>query len=386
MPELFSSESPDECLLFLQEILESSIEHSIFGEDSDGTIVLWSEGSRRSFGYHGDEVVGKANSLLLYPSDEGIALAYRKMRDDARIKGKWEGTADCLRKDGSRFQAHVVMTPRIGPTGDPTGFLSILRDIGDESPFHRHEREARNEAKMLRKELEDFSYSVSHDLRAPLRHINGFVDLIEETAGSGLDPKCRRYLGAVAGAAKRMNQLIDDLLVFSRVGRAKMTPVDVELSEVARETVAKLRPAIGDREIRWKISSLPVVRADPALMRTVFTELLGNAVKYTRGRSPAEIEVGAIEEEEKAVVLIRDNGVGFDMEYAGKLFGVFQRLHRADDFEGTGIGLAKVKRIVSRQGGAVWATGKLNEGATFYFSLPQRGARTPEEEDAAEVL
>lgn len=385
MSQLYSSEGPEERLLFLEAILASSSEYSIIGEDAGGTLVLWNEGSRRCFGYQEDEVVGTTNSLILYPREEGATRAYREMRDCAREKGKWEGIAECLRKDGSRFRAHVVMTPRTRPEGDATGFLLIVRDLADESRLGRQEREARKEIEKLKRELEDFSYSVSHDLRAPLRHINGFVELLAETAGDGLDPRCRRYLHTIAAAARKMNRLIDDLLVLSRLGRVEMMPGDVNLSEVVREIAERLKPAIGDREVRWKIGSLPVVRTDPTLIRTVFTDLLENALKYTRGRNPAEIEIDSIEEDTKVVVFVRDNGVGFDMDYAGKLFGVFQRLHRADEFEGTGIGLARVKRIVFRHGGAVWATGKVDEGATFYLSLPQRGAREPEEKDAREA-
>ena len=220
-------------------------------------------------------------------------------------------------------------------------------------------------------ELEAFSYSVSHDLRAPLRHIDGFADMLSKHARESLDEKSRRYLGTISESAKRMGALIDDLLVFSRMGRAEMRVARVNMAVLTQEVIREVMEEAKERRIEWKCAVLPDVTGDPALLRQVLLNLFSNAVKYTRPRDPAVIEIGCADGATgEKVFFVRDNGVGFDMAYADKLFGVFQRLHRASEFEGTGIGLANVRRIVLRHGGRTWAESKLGEGSTFYFSLP----------------
>jgi PAS domain S-box-containing protein len=223
-------------------------------------------------------------------------------------------------------------------------------------------------------ELEAFAYSVSHDLRAPLRHISGFSSLLAERVGDGLDEKSRHYVDTISRSVREMGVLIDDLLEFSRAARAELTIEDVDMSAALAEALEPLRHETDDRDIEWSIGPLPAVIADRALLRQVWANLLGNAVKYTRGRAPACIEIGARDGDgaHEVVYWVRDNGVGFDMRYAHKLFGVFQRLHSVTEFEGTGIGLANVQRIINRLGGRVWAEAELDKGATFYFSLPGR--------------
>lgn len=221
------------------------------------------------------------------------------------------------------------------------------------------------------KELEAFSYSVSHDLRAPLRHINGFAGMLREYAGNSLDAKASHYLNTISDAAKSMARLIDDLLVFSRSARTDVNKTTVDLEALVQQVINTLEADLQHRKIRWQRGPLPKVEADPSLLRQALINLLDNAVKYTRPRDPAQIEIGCSSQTaDETVIFIRDNGVGFDMEYAHKLFGVFQRLHRADEFEGTGIGLANARRIVLRHGGRIWAEAKLGEGATFYVALP----------------
>jgi light-regulated signal transduction histidine kinase (bacteriophytochrome) len=227
-------------------------------------------------------------------------------------------------------------------------------------------------------ELEAFAYSVSHDLRAPLRHIGAFAGLLEEAAAHSLPEECRRFLEHIQGSAAQMRRLIDDLLTFSRTGRAEMLCQELGLEDLAREVIREMEPDFAGRKIQWKVGPLPLVHADRAMLHQVFANLLSNSVKYTRPRDPAEIEIGCLRlDPGETVIFIRDNGVGFDMKYAAKLFGVFQRLHLTDQFEGTGIGLANVRRIIARHGGRTWAEGQPEVGATFYFSLPNKAGESP---------
>jgi light-regulated signal transduction histidine kinase (bacteriophytochrome) len=222
--------------------------------------------------------------------------------------------------------------------------------------------------------LEAFSYTVSHDLRAPLRHVSGFAEALREHSEAKLDDQARRYLTKVQDAAGEMGKLIDHLLAFSRMGRSELRLELVDMTALLQRSRDDLQLEVQDRSIEWQIRDLPKVKADASLMRQVWTNLLSNAVKYTRPRDPARIEVGCEDTPNgEYVFFVRDNGVGFDMKYADKLFGVFQRLHRARDFEGTGIGLAIVRRIVNRHGGHVWAEGKLDGGTTVHFALRKPG-------------
>lgn len=221
------------------------------------------------------------------------------------------------------------------------------------------------------KELESFSYSVSHDLRAPLRHIDGFASMLTAHAAGSLDDQSRRYLTVITDAAKRMGRLIDDLLSFSRNGRAELRFGVVKLDELVREVRAGLQTETAGRNIQWRVARLPDVMGDVAMLRQVFANLLGNAVKYTRRRPEAVIEVGTQPGASgEVVVFVRDNGAGFNPKYTERLFGVFQRLHSESEFEGTGVGLANVQRIIVRHGGRVWAEGMVDAGATFYVALP----------------
>jgi len=223
----------------------------------------------------------------------------------------------------------------------------------------------------LNKELEAFSYSVSHDLRAPLRHVGGYVEMLQRESGSVLSENGHRFLTIILQAAREMGILIDDLLAFSRMGRAELRRTLIRMDEPANEALEEMKRDAQGRNIRWEIEPLPEVFADRAMMKQVWMNLFSNAVKYTRRKDPAEIKVGCRRKESEFEFHVRDNGAGFDMQYAAKLFGVFQRLHSASEFEGTGIGLANVRRIVSRHGGRTWAEGKVDEGATFYFALPK---------------
>ncbi|HXK21597.1 MAG TPA: ATP-binding protein, partial [Myxococcota bacterium] len=230
------------------------------------------------------------------------------------------------------------------------------------------------EVEASNKELEAFAYSVSHDLRAPLRHIAAYAELLQRTASSVLNERSRRQLTYLLEAVTRMGALIDDLLAFSRIGRAETRMTLVSLGEVLREVLREMERDTNGRDIAWKVGEpLPSVHGDRSMLKLALFNLVSNAVKFTRTRPRAEIEIGCGHgARDEVVVFVRDNGVGFDMEYANKLFGVFQRLHLPEEFEGTGIGLATVQRIIVRHGGRVWAEGVVDGGATFYFALPAR--------------
>lgn len=226
------------------------------------------------------------------------------------------------------------------------------------------------------RELETFTYSVSHDLRAPLRQINGFSRILVEHAGSGLDSKSQHYLRRIQEGTQHMGRLVDDLLNLAQLGRldvrSRLTPLD----GIVKDAVNELRADWGDRAIQWSIGGLPTVECDPGLMKIVFTNLLSNAIKYTRRREVATIEVGCNASDGRETVFVRDNGVGFSMKYADKLFGVFQRLHRADQFEGSGVGLATVQRIIHKHGGEIWAEAEPDRGATFSFTMGPQSDRS----------
>jgi light-regulated signal transduction histidine kinase (bacteriophytochrome) len=239
-------------------------------------------------------------------------------------------------------------------------------------------RERTEELEATNQELESFSYSVSHDLRAPLRHIGGFANLLNQHAAATLDEKGRRYVTTILDSSARMGQLIDDLLAFSRMGRTAIAKQAVDLNVLVDGVRREVSMDAPGRMISWQIQPLPVVDADPALLRAAVVNLLSNAVKYTAAREVARIDVAAEQAEGEVVISVRDNGAGFDMAYVHKLFGVFQRLHAANEFAGTGIGLANVRRIIQRHGGRAWAVGEVGVGATFYFSLPAAaGASEP---------
>jgi signal transduction histidine kinase len=243
-----------------------------------------------------------------------------------------------------------------------------IRKLNQELNRRAAELEATN------KELESFAYSVSHDLRAPLRHMAGYSELLQRQAQSSLDEKSQRFIRTILESAKRMGNLIDDLLAFSRIGRAETNKTEVNLDQLVKDVVAEIEQDARGRDIVWKVGPLPVCYGDRSMLRLVVVNLVSNAVKFTRMRSPAEIEIGWVDRNEKEFeVFVKDNGAGFDMQYVNKLFGVFQRLHLPEQFEGTGIGLATAQRIIHRHGGQIRGEGAVDQGATFYFSLPAEG-------------
>lgn len=253
---------------------------------------------------------------------------------------------------------------------------TALQTARDELEVRVERRTAQLEA--VNKELESFTYSVAHDLRAPLRHIQGFSDALIEECTQQLDDTGRKYLSRIVDSTRRMDQLISDLLGLAHVGRQELQLQPADLGAMVADIVRDMEQETLGRHIEWHIGALPLVECDPGLTKQIFYNLLSNAVKYTRPRDPAVIEIGQIAQDGECVIFVRDNGVGFNMKYVHKLFGVFERLHRREDFEGTGVGLATVQRIVHKHGGRIWAEAALDQGATFFFTVAQALACEPE--------
>ena len=365
------------------EFRDRIMENAVFGfgaMDLMGNFTRVNQHFADIMGYRVEEMIGLSYVQLLSAENLAVLSKYffRVINNRSPVLYR---EADVIRKDGTSASVVFSWSP-MTLNGDVIGVVGTAMDVtahkGAEAEIRRLNRELEkrvadrtSQLQGVNRELEAFSYSVSHDLRAPLRHVDGFVDMLRKHAATSLDDKGRRYLDIIADSAKQMGMLIDDLLDFSRVGRSELKWLPVDMNQLVQEAFRELEPDLRSRDIAWTIGTLPTVRADRAMLKLVWVNLLSNAVKYTRPRARAEIEIGVQQiEEDKLEFFIRDNGVGFDMRYADKLFGVFQRLHRADEFEGTGIGLANVRRIVIRHGGSVRAEAVLNEGATLRFSLP----------------
>jgi len=357
--------------------------------DHEGLVHDWNAAAERMFGYPRAAALGKNVDALIIPPAlrqtyrDGLAR-YLILGAGSLIGRPIELTA--RRASGVEFAVELGIPPV--PGAAPPLYTAIVRDITArkeaEAEVRRLNAELEQrvrvrtaELETANQELESFSYSVSHDLRAPLRHIAGFIELLEARAAPVLDEEGRRLARNIADSAARMTRLIDALLGFSRLGRAAVRKTRVSLAALVRGARLALRAETRGRNIEWITGPLPEVDGDPTLLQQVLINLLANALKYTRPREVARIEVGAKPGPEEVVCFVRDNGVGFDMRYVDKLFGVFQRLHHAAEFEGTGIGLANVRLIIHRHGGRVWAESTLQEGATFSFSLPVSPGTAP---------
>jgi PAS domain S-box-containing protein len=358
-------------------LVEGVQDYAIFMLSSQGHVVSWNKGAERIKGYKVDEIIGKHFSCF-YPPE---AIVQGKPEEELRTAIEQGHTGEegwRVRKDGQQFWASVLITAIFDKGGCLQGFAKITRDMteakrSEQAIYDKNLKLEENACDLARSnsDLEAFGYSVSHDLRAPLRHIVGFVELLQKGAGPSLSEKNLRHLTTISQSATRMGNLIDDLLAFSHLGQSEIQKTEVNLDELVRETLEDFEAETTDRNIVWTINALRVVRADRALLRLVFVNLISNALKFSIGRAEAKIEIGCSPEVfNETVIFIRDNGAGFDPKYSEKLFGVFQRLHSQEEFEGTGIGLANVRRIIRRHGGRTWAEGSVDGGATFYFSIP----------------
>jgi PAS domain S-box-containing protein len=355
---------------------------AIIVRDPESRIIFWNAGAEKTYGWTATEAFGKETHELLqtrFPvSRQAVDVALRQ-------QGQWEGELTHITRQGRPIVVTSRQSLRRDEHGAPEAILEINRDVTERRQAEAQIRkmneeleqrviERTKELEAVNKELEAFAYSVSHDLRAPVRHIAGFTELLQKHSEPVLDDKSQHHIVMILDAASRMGSLVDDLLAFSRIGRAETQKTTVDLAQIVKSIVGELALDTLGRNITWHVGDLPKCYGDPAMLRLVFANLISNALKFTRTRDQAKIEIGSLNHKpDEIVIFVKDNGVGFDLKYKDKLFGVFQRLHSQEAFEGTGIGLATVQRIVHRHGGKVWPESSVNHGATFYVALPKLG-------------
>ena len=361
--------------------------------DIHGTITYVNDRFCDVSGYSREELLGQNHRMMR--SDQHSPDFFEAMYCTI-AKGKvWRGEVKNRAKNGSFFWLDSTIVPFVGGDGQPWQYVAIRADITELKEAEARDRQRTAQLEAANKELEAFSYSVSHDLRAPLRHIGGFSKMLVEEFGPTLDPTAQHYLDRIQSGTQKMGLLVDELLNLAKVGRQALNRQPCKLNAIVEEVLAILEPESEGRQVQWVIGELPLVECDPVLAKQVFQNLLANALKFTRPRGgvvagararPAltqtVIEVGYAETDGQTVFTVRDNGIGFNMKYVDKLFGVFQRLHRTEDFEGTGIGLATVQRIVQKHGGQVWAEGEVDKGAAFHFTL-SAGTQTESKSNGA---
>ncbi len=369
----------------LAAIVEDS-DDAIVSKTLDGTILTWNSGAERIYGYSAEEIVGRSVTILV-PAERSDEVP-----DILGRAGRGERTTHFetvrVRKDGTPIDVALTISPIKDAAGKIVGASVIGRDITERvrtemeiralnRDLEHRVRQRTAELQAANKELEAFVYTVAHDLRSPLITLNGFSQMLLEDHLAALPDEAHRLVLQIVSSAKRMSSLIDELLAFSRLGRQPIAQQPVAPADVARQALSELNGASGGGRAAVRVSDLPPCQADPALLKQVFVNLLSNALKFSRNRKGAVVEVGwrrDLDDSTHHAYFVSDNGVGFDMRYADKLFRVFQRLHRIEEYEGTGVGLAIVQRIIDRHGGRVWAESAPNKGATFYFTLPRSDA------------
>ena len=373
----------------LRLMLDGLRDHAVYFLDTEGHVSEWTSSAERLLGYPAADVLGCDARRFDAPDvrederlDNDLAL------ERAALFGQFESTGWRQRHDGSRFWGHTVLTAlREAGSGRPLGFSALTRDMTEvrrlqellqdlNQTLEVRVQERTRQLLEANRDLESFSSSVSHDLRAPLRHITSFVAILQEHLGEQADATTQRHLKTILEAAQRMGALIEGLLAFSRLGLAPLQMREVGMTTQVSASINRLTHDIGSQQVSWAVApDLPAVLGDPLLISQVWDNLLGNALKYSRKRECSVVQVGWRQDAEHGCVYwVRDNGVGFEARQAHRLFGVFQRLHRASEFEGTGIGLALCRRILERHGGQIWAESTPGEGSCFYFALPSGGA------------
>lgn len=347
-------------------LLLESMSEAVIAGDLDFRVEEWNPAAERLFGWSADEVRGKPIEQFLDVRE----IDRQGVRADVRA-GITKRLRGRIRHRGGHWLEIELSSMPVKAEGSVIGFVAVMQDVTARWRLERDAEQRLAELQAANRELESFSYSVSHDLRAPVRAIAGFARLLYEDHGKVLDEEALRLLAVVRKNAQKMGVLIDDLLDFSRMGRQAISLEELDMNELARDVLDEARLAEAERTFELRIAPLPSVEGDRVLIGQVWENLLTNAVKYTRGREPAVIEISAEATESEITYHVKDNGVGFDIRFADKVFKVFERLHVATEFEGTGVGLALVDRIIRRHGGRVWADAKIDGGATFHFSLPR---------------
>ncbi len=349
----------------MHEDIAQSLAEGIVLEEARGSLTYVNPAAASLLGYSQEELIGRPWTAIVPPDQQHLVL----QADERRSKGEVDRyEIEVVRKDGVRVPVLVSGGPRY-EDGEFVGTLAVLTDITERKRAEEEIRLRTTQLEAANRELEAFTYSVSHDLRAPLRAMDGFSKILLEEYAHALPDKGAHLLRRIRENAEQMGRLIDDLLSLSRLNRAPLAKREINLADVAHDAYETVSHEREGRRVQFLVGELPSCWADPGLLKQVFVNLLANALKFTRARDVARVEVGCRRVDGECICYVKDNGVGFDMRYADKLFGVFQRLHRAEDYEGTGVGLAVIQRIIHRHGGRVWAEAEVDKGATFHFTL-----------------
>lgn len=363
-------------------LVQAVQDYAIYLMAPDGTILSWNTGAEKIKGYRQEEILGRSFSCFFPPEDRAADVPRRILNAAAR-RGSFTAEGWRLRKDRTRFWAHVTVTALLDEEGRLRGFAKVTRDVTERrkheaqlqevnAALEERVKQRTEELQALNEDLEAFTAAASHDLRAPLRQLIGFSEMLEYSLGDDLSPEARSFLGRIHQTGGRMNRIIDDLLTFSRLGRQELRKVRTDLRLLCQQVISEMHPEIDPARVVVTVRELATFDADPSLLRHVFHNLIGNAVKYSRSRDKARVDVGVLPQPSgEPAIYVRDNGVGFPDGKADLLFHPFQRLHSEQEFEGTGIGLATVQRIISRHGGRVWAENIPAGGAAFYFTLSE---------------